>query len=73
MLYSYKDCVLSYRIVFENIKIEMLKNVLESSLKRRNDFCYLLGEIFNNCSIDENELSNEIIKGCDKSVWILLS
>lgn len=41
----------------------MLKNVFENSMKRRNDFCYLLGEIFENCSIDKNELSNEMITG----------
>lgn len=40
----------------------MLKNVLDCSIKRRNDFCYLLGEIIDNCSID-NELPNDIITG----------
>lgn len=35
----------------------------------RNDFCYVLDEIVSNCTIHENELSVEVIKGmCDKQI-----
>lgn len=42
----------------------MEKNVLRS-MKKRNDICYLLAEIVDNCSFDEQVLSDEIITGID--------
>ncbi|CAH1720374.1 unnamed protein product [Aphis gossypii] len=30
-------------------------------MKLRNDFCYILGEIVDNCSIDKNEYSDDIV------------
>ncbi|KAL5240006.1 hypothetical protein ACI65C_007416 [Semiaphis heraclei] len=47
-------------ILLCNIKIETERNN-ENSMKLRNDFCYLLGEIVENCSIDEEEYSVDIV------------
>ncbi|XP_025199033.1 uncharacterized protein LOC112599906, partial [Melanaphis sacchari] len=47
-------------IILCNIKIETERND-ENSMKLRNDFCYILGEIVDNCSINENEYSAEIV------------
>ncbi|XP_022173622.1 uncharacterized protein LOC111036044 [Myzus persicae] len=43
-----------------NIKIETERNN-ENSMKLRNDFCYMLGEIVDNCSIDKDEYSVDIV------------
>ncbi|KAE9537227.1 hypothetical protein AGLY_006250 [Aphis glycines] len=47
-------------ILLCNIKIETERND-ENSMKLRNDFCYILGEIVDNCSIDKNEYSDDIV------------
>lgn len=64
--------LLRCRILFVNIKIETERNNLES-MKTRNDFCRVLGEIISKCSVDENEFSNEMITGTlHKSIQIII-
>lgn len=54
--------LLRCRILFVNIKIETERNNA-GSMKTRNDFCRMLGEIISKCSVDENEFTNEMITG----------
>lgn len=48
------------RTILYNIKTETEKN---DSIDMRNDYCYILNEIIDNCSIDGNEYSNNIVTG----------
>lgn len=41
-------------------------------MKKRNDFCRVLGEIVNKCLIDENEFSDEMITGIWLSYYIII-
>lgn len=59
---SYENACIPHRILLCNIKIETERND-ENSMKLRNDFCYILGEIVDNCSIDKNEYSDDIVTG----------
>lgn len=59
---SYENVCIPNRILLCNIKIETERND-ENSMKLRNDICYIFGEIVDNCSIDKNEYSDDIVTG----------